>query len=226
MPVLEIGCGQGDFLRLLCEATGSTGIGIDPSLRDEHVAAAGPELELRRAFFTPEQIDAEVGLVACRHTLEHVHDVNGFLRMLHAGLADRPATPVFFEVPDTARILREMRVLGRLLRALLVLHAGLARRAVPPRRVHPDDARAGLRRPVHPARRRDRGPRIAGGRASMPPPSRRRRSWPPQSGSRRPSAAPGMNGEIGSARCGAKGGERSSGAGLERRRLPGGARPR
>jgi SAM-dependent methyltransferase len=106
-PVLEIGCGRGDFLRLLCDATGSTGVGIDPSLKDEHVAAAGPELELRRAYFTPEQIDAEVGLVVCRHTLEHVHDVNGFLRMLHAGLAGRPATPVFFEVPDTARILRE-----------------------------------------------------------------------------------------------------------------------
>ncbi len=36
-PVLEIGCGRGDFLQLLCEATGGAGVGIDPSWRFEEL---------------------------------------------------------------------------------------------------------------------------------------------------------------------------------------------
>jgi SAM-dependent methyltransferase len=107
--VFEIGCGQGDFLRMLCDATGARGIAVDPSWRFETPAGIDPDrLTVERAFFERGRIDADYGLVVCRHTLEHIHDVSGFLAELRAALEPWPATPVFFEVPDTLRILREV----------------------------------------------------------------------------------------------------------------------
>jgi hypothetical protein len=43
----------------------------------------------------------------CRHTLEHVHDAQGFLRLLTDALVVAPDAALFFEVPDSGRILRE-----------------------------------------------------------------------------------------------------------------------
>jgi len=106
--VLEIGCGRGDVLVLLAAATGGHGVGVDPSWRGEPLE--GPtalRIEVITEFLAEEHLDRDVGLVVCRHTLEHVHDVNGFLRTVRAGLDHRPQTPVFFEVPDTGRVLRE-----------------------------------------------------------------------------------------------------------------------
>ena len=107
--VFEIGCGQGDFLRMMCDATGGRGVAVDPSWRFEPPAGLDAErLTVERAFFARSQIDADYGLVVCRHTLEHIHDVSGFLRELRAALEPWPGTPVLFEVPDTLRILREV----------------------------------------------------------------------------------------------------------------------
>ena len=106
--VLEIGCGRGDVLALLVEATGGRGIGIEPSWRGEPLdTPAAARIEVISEFLAQEHLDRELGLVVCRHTLEHVHDVQAFLGTVRAGLEPRPHTPVFFEVPDTGRILRE-----------------------------------------------------------------------------------------------------------------------
>lgn len=103
-PVPEIGCERADFLRLMCEATGATGVGIDPSLR----TSTWPGRSSRFAGGSSQRTRSTAyGLILCRHTLEHVHNVHGFLRLVHGGLAGRTTTPVFFEVPDTMRILRE-----------------------------------------------------------------------------------------------------------------------
>ena len=56
--VFEIGCGQADFLRRLCVATGGRGVGVDPSWREEHRAGeAEDQLEVRRAFFEPRPVE-------------------------------------------------------------------------------------------------------------------------------------------------------------------------
>jgi SAM-dependent methyltransferase len=106
-PVLEIGCGQADFLELLVDATGAEGMGVDPSWPADGPRGRGPRIRVERAFFQERHVDRSFGIVVCRHTLEHVHDVNGFLRTLRSALEPYPETRVVFEIPDTARILRE-----------------------------------------------------------------------------------------------------------------------
>jgi len=106
--VLEIGCGRGDVLLLLAGEAGGRAIGIEPSWKDDlPESPASDRITIVPEFLQARHLDRDLGLVVCRHTLEHVHDVLGFLRTIANGLDARPSTPLFFEVPDTGRVLRE-----------------------------------------------------------------------------------------------------------------------
>lgn len=93
--VAELGCGQGDFLRLLCAAGAGDGLGFDPSFAG---AAAGDQVEIVPAPFAGDRLDA--GLVCCRHVLEHIREPVEFVTGVRRAL--RPGVPVYFEVPNGA----------------------------------------------------------------------------------------------------------------------------
>ena len=106
--VVEIGCGKGDFLIALCEATGAIGIGIDPGFIVERAPeAGGARVTFRREAFDPARIDVTPDLVACRHTLEHIADVAAFTADIEKLAGNRPEAGILIEVPDVGRILRE-----------------------------------------------------------------------------------------------------------------------
>lgn len=106
--VLEIGCGKGDFLVRLVERTGAQGIGIDPAYRADRTSSpAASRLRFMAEPYRPAHGQLPAELICCRHTLEHLPDVGTFLASLRQGIGDRTDVAVFFEVPDTRRILRE-----------------------------------------------------------------------------------------------------------------------
>jgi SAM-dependent methyltransferase len=105
--ILEIGCGKGEFLVLLCELGRNRGIGIDPAYVPERTdSKAAGRIRFIRDYYSESYVDLTADLVCCRHTLEHIPDVAGFIGLIRRSIADRQ-TPVFFEVPDTRRVLRE-----------------------------------------------------------------------------------------------------------------------
>jgi SAM-dependent methyltransferase len=101
--IVEVGCGDGGFLRRLVAwpGAGNTGIGYDP-------AHAGPaeildgRLRFVRGTYPPPGGGPPVDVVICRHVIEHVADP---LALLAAIRAARPAR-VFFETPCIGWILR------------------------------------------------------------------------------------------------------------------------
>ena len=103
--VLEIGCGKGEFLQLLCEAGDNEGIGIDPSCRPERLS--DPRVRLIRDLYSEKYDALPADVVCCRHTLEHIQPTRQFLRMVSRVIGPRPDTLVFFEVPDARRVLKE-----------------------------------------------------------------------------------------------------------------------
>lgn len=106
--VFEIGSGRGDFLLEVCALTGGAGYAVDPSFREERLKGpAADRVTVERVFFAPEHVPSGVAAVLCRHTLEHVYDVSRFLRAVRQGLDRAPDAVAVFEVPDTARVLRE-----------------------------------------------------------------------------------------------------------------------
>ena len=53
--VLEIGCGKGEFLELLCEIGGNKGIGFDPAFRPDRLdIPEGMDLRVYQEFFPKE----------------------------------------------------------------------------------------------------------------------------------------------------------------------------
>jgi SAM-dependent methyltransferase len=106
--VLEIGCGKGEFLALLCELGGNHGIGIDPSYVPERMTSpAAARLRFIRDVYSEDHQRLAVDLVCCRHTLEHIGPTRDFVRRVRASLGERRHVPVVFEVPDVLRVLRE-----------------------------------------------------------------------------------------------------------------------
>ncbi len=107
--VIEIGCGQGEFLSLLCEIGGNRGVGFDPVYNDERVEQqANGSIIFIKDFYSEKYAHFHADFVCCKMTLEHIQDTAKFVGMIGRVLEDKSNVTVFFQVPDVVRILREM----------------------------------------------------------------------------------------------------------------------
>lgn len=106
--VLEIGSGKGEFLLTMCELGAGHGVGIDPAIVPERVSGpAASRVEFIQDLYGPDYAHLTGDAVICRHTLEHIHPVAEFMRIIRGSLDERPETVVLFELPDALRVLRE-----------------------------------------------------------------------------------------------------------------------
>jgi SAM-dependent methyltransferase len=107
--VLEIGCGAGYFLELMCERGNNHGVGIDPSAGPERTAdRKSPRVRFERAPYGSEHYPLPADLIACRHTLEHLPDPRSLVESIHRHGANGTRPVVFFEIPDVARVLDDL----------------------------------------------------------------------------------------------------------------------
>ena len=105
--VLEIGCGKGEFLLLLCEDGRNRGVGYDPGYRaDRHAPAPGQNVRFVADFYTEECTDTAADFVCCKMTLEHIPQTLEFVTMTRKAQGDRSAE-IFFMIPEATRILTE-----------------------------------------------------------------------------------------------------------------------
>lgn len=108
--VLEIGCGKGEFLEMMVAHGAGAGIGIDPSVRPERTASrrdVAERITWIRDFYSERYAHPDVDAVVCRHTLEHLQPVGGFMRLLRTAVGDGPWPVLLFELPDAQRVLDE-----------------------------------------------------------------------------------------------------------------------
>jgi len=107
--ILEIGCGKGDFLALLCELGHNYGVGIDPAHVNGRIQSnALDRLTFIRDYYSERYANYHGDLVCCRHTLEHIQNTAEFVNSVRRAIGNRLDTIVFFEVPDITRVLREL----------------------------------------------------------------------------------------------------------------------
>jgi hypothetical protein len=105
--VLEIGCGKGDFLRLLVEAGIGSGLGIDPGFLPARLDGDVGRAEFIRDWYGQRYVEKTADLVLTRHLLEHVPNVGEFLGWLATSTGATPGAHLFTEVPDVGRVLDE-----------------------------------------------------------------------------------------------------------------------
>ncbi len=102
--VVEIACGQGDFLKLVCAGPGSVGTGFDPSFRG---TVPGSNLAIRREYFGVSPLGRAPDLVCSRHALEHMDTPAAFVQMMKDAVPG-DCDPVYFcEVPNSLYSLRD-----------------------------------------------------------------------------------------------------------------------
>jgi len=102
--VIEIGCGQGEFLTLLCEIGGGRGVGFDPAYTGE---AQRGDVAFVKDLYSEAYADREADFVCCKMTLEHIADPAAFMVTMGRAVGGRQGVVVFFQVPDVARVLAE-----------------------------------------------------------------------------------------------------------------------
>jgi SAM-dependent methyltransferase len=106
--VLEIGCGKGEFLTLLCELGAQGGVGFDPGyVPERNLSPAAARIRFIRDYYSERFSGEHADLVCCKMTLEHIQEVAGFVGMVRRSVNDYANTVVYFQVPDVLRILEE-----------------------------------------------------------------------------------------------------------------------
>ena len=107
--IIEIGCGQGEFLSLLCESGSNKGIGFDPAyIEQEKSHGQFSDLTIIKDFYSEKYTHYSSDFVCCKMTLEHIQNPKEFISMIRRSIGNRRETVVFFQVPNAARILREI----------------------------------------------------------------------------------------------------------------------
>jgi SAM-dependent methyltransferase len=109
--ILEIGCGKGDFLNMLCELGENTGIGFDPSYqKDRFPADSLRRFSVINDFYSEKYADYKADLIVCRQVLEHIEAPRTFVSMLRQSTGSNGNTILFFEVPNIMFTLKDLGI--------------------------------------------------------------------------------------------------------------------
>jgi hypothetical protein len=109
--IIEIGCGDGDFLELLCRIGDSRGFGFDPShVPDLDKTGHKKSITFIRDYYSDRYSHYKADLLCCRHVLEHIPNPKPFLKKVRSALKLNSGTIVFFEVPNALYTLKDLGI--------------------------------------------------------------------------------------------------------------------
>ncbi len=98
--IIEIGSGQGDFLRMLCALGDNRGVGFDPSYVDEPTDDAGPDVTFVRDYYSEQYAGCPVDFIYSRHVLEHLEQPRDLVAILRSIQDSAGGIVTFAEVPN------------------------------------------------------------------------------------------------------------------------------
>lgn len=107
--IIEIGCGQGEFLTLLCELGDNRGVGFDPAyVSGRNESQAKDRITFIKDFYSEKYANCQGDFVCCKMTLEHIQETADFVSTVRRSIGDQSDTIVFFQVPNVTCILRDL----------------------------------------------------------------------------------------------------------------------
>lgn len=107
--IIEIGCGQGEFLTMLCEQGPNDGIGFDPAYRDEpNDSPAKDRMSFIADYYSEKYTDYDTDFLVCKMTLEHIDTTMQFVKTVRQSLADRHDSVVFFQIPNGEYVMSDV----------------------------------------------------------------------------------------------------------------------
>jgi SAM-dependent methyltransferase len=103
--VIEIGCGKGDFINLICGLGNNRGTGIDPAYVEGR-QKPNPNVSFIKEFYSEKHGELPADVITSRHTLEHIHETGEFVKIIRDSIKDDREITVLTEVPNVERILK------------------------------------------------------------------------------------------------------------------------
>lgn len=107
--IIEIGCGKGEFLSMLCEIGNNRGIGFDPAyISERNNSPAKDRIMFIEDFYSEKYSHYKADFICCKMTLEHIPDTFEFVSMVRRAIGDNLKTTVFFQIPDVRKVLKNL----------------------------------------------------------------------------------------------------------------------
>ncbi len=106
--IIEIGCGKGEFLHLLCKLGNNSGLGFDPAYVPERDQEINDEVRFIKDYYSEKYAGYQGDVICCRMTLEHISETQKFVSTVRRAIGENENTIVFFQVPNVIRILRDI----------------------------------------------------------------------------------------------------------------------
>lgn len=105
--IIEIGCGKGEFLVLLCELGPNKGVGFDPGFSEERInPESNKNITFIKDFYSEKYADYHGDFLCCKMTLEHISNTAEFIKTIRRSIAEHTDTTVFFQIPNAERIIK------------------------------------------------------------------------------------------------------------------------
>lgn len=108
--IIEVGCGKGHFLALLCAAGANRGLGFDASFDPARLGPAAEGLTVIRDNYTEAYRDHTADFIVCRHVLEHIATPRPFVRWVQEAARSRLGAAIYFEVPNALFTLADLGI--------------------------------------------------------------------------------------------------------------------
>lgn len=109
--IIEIGCGKGDFLIMLCEMGNNIGVGFDASYETREIDnEVAEKITFIQDIYSEKYAGYHGDLVCSRYVLEHIEKPVEFLNTVRRSIGDRPDAVVYFEVPNVCLILERLSI--------------------------------------------------------------------------------------------------------------------
>ncbi|NQT04227.1 MAG: methyltransferase domain-containing protein, partial [Planctomycetes bacterium] len=108
--IIEIGCGQGDFLEILQRLGNNRVLGFDPSYNSNKTTTdfEKPAITVIPKIYSKTFSSYPADFICCRHVLEHIDRPLEFLKNIRSTIGPRKACVVYFEVPNALYSLEHM----------------------------------------------------------------------------------------------------------------------
>ncbi|MGI9534498.1 MAG: class I SAM-dependent methyltransferase [Thermodesulfobacteriota bacterium] len=113
--IIEIGCGQGEFLKLICGLGKNRGIGFDPAYNESRSSEVNidsngfnADVSIIKDFYSEKYSDYHADFICCKMTLEHIQDTASFVSSIRRSITNNSDTGVFFQIPEASRVLDEI----------------------------------------------------------------------------------------------------------------------
>lgn len=109
--IIEIGCGKGEFLKLLCDMGKNRGVGFDTSYENvgNKISPEPGTITFIKDFYSERYLNYKSDFLCCRQVLEHIQYPRDFLTDLRKMIGNNDTT-VFFEVPNVDYTLRDLGI--------------------------------------------------------------------------------------------------------------------